>query len=273
VRWLAVLVLLVATAATAKPSNPAFLGIGMSDLRPNGQRGQCMVTSITPDTGAQKAGLRNGDVIVRLDSRQIANCDVLVSLIQARDPGEVVEIEVERGGLAKTVKAQLLSRDEVLRRRFVGQPVPSGPLTRVDNRADISLDAQRTKTTIVGWYSTSCGNCSNLFRSIDAWTRRATRGTPVIAYGATTINENKSPEDAFAELQSAAKMLDVPLLATDSETFKSFSIGDIDRIHFMVIDCRGIVQYVEPIAPDGDDTDAALDELYAAAEQAARRMM
>ena len=38
----------------------------------------------------------------------------------------------------------------------------------------------------------------------------------------------------------------------------------------MVVDCRGIVQFVAPIAPDSDDLDAALDELLAAAEQAAR---
>ena len=39
----------------------------------------------------------------------------------------------------------------------------------------------------------------------------------------------------------------------------------------MVIDCRGIVQYAVPVVPSSDDADAVLDELYAAAEQAARK--
>jgi hypothetical protein len=266
------LVLCVASTAAAKPSNPAFLGIGMSDAGPARGVGPCHVTSITPDTGAQRAGLRIGDVIVRIDGKNIGNCDVLVALIQSRAPGEIVEIDVDRAGLTKRVKAQLLSRDEILRRRFVGQPVPGARLTRVDNRTEVTLDAQRTKTTIVGWYSTSCGGCSNLFRQVDALTRKGTRGAPVIAFGATTMNPNKSPEDALAEVQSTARMLDVPLLLAESETFKEFSIGDTARVHFMVIDCRGSVQSVAPIAPDGDDIDAALDELYAAAEQAAWRM-
>jgi hypothetical protein len=47
---------------------------------------------------------------------------------------------------------------------------------------------------------------------------------------------------------------------------------DIDRVHFMVLDCRGEVAYVAPIVPNTDDTSAVLDELYAAAEQTARRM-
>ena len=78
--------------------------------------------------------------------------------------------------------------------------------------------------------------------------------------------------DNIDELKPIATALDVPLLVGDTETFQRFSITDVDRVFFMVIDCRGIVSYVAPIAPDADDLDAALDELYAAAEQASRRM-
>ena len=37
---------------------------------------------------------------------------------------------------------------------------------------------------------------------------------------------------------------------------------------FLVIDCRGVVRLVAPIAPDADDIDAATDEVLAGAEQA-----
>jgi len=45
-------------------------------------------------------------------------------------------------------------------------------------------------------------------------------------------------------------------------------MGDDDRVYFFVIDCRGVVQLVAPIAPDADDIDASADEVAAAAEQA-----
>ena len=48
-------------------------------------------------------------------------------------------------------------------------------------------------------------------------------------------------------------------------------ISDRERLGVIVIDGRGTVQYVGPIAPNSDDTDAVLDELFAAADQAARR--
>jgi hypothetical protein len=45
-------------------------------------------------------------------------------------------------------------------------------------------------------------------------------------------------------------------------------MGDKDRAFFLVIDCKGIVRLVMPIAPDSDDVDAAVDEVLAGAEQA-----
>ena len=65
--------------------------------------------------------------------------------------------------------------------------------------------------------------------------------------------------------------LDVPLALADQVVYDELTVPDGERINFMVIDCRGVVRYVAPIAPNGDDTDAAIDELFAAAEQASRR--
>ncbi|MND09118.1 hypothetical protein D3C83_322100 [compost metagenome] len=58
----------------------------------------------------------------------------------------------------------------------------------------------------------------------------------------------------------------------DPDTFTELSINDIKRIHFMVIDCRNVVSYTAPLKPDAADRDAVLEELFAATEQAVRRM-
>ena len=65
--------------------------------------------------------------------------------------------------------------------------------------------------------------------------------------------------------------LDLPVAMLDTAegyTGDDLLFSDTDRATLMVIDCRGVVQYVAPIAADGTDTDAALDELFAAADQA-----
>jgi len=47
-------------------------------------------------------------------------------------------------------------------------------------------------------------------------------------------------------------------------------IFDRDRLGVIVIDGRGIVQYLGPIAPNSDDSEAVLEELLAVADLALR---
>ena len=276
VRLLAfVLVLFGAATVYARPSNPAFLGIQMSDSGAPGA-GPCVVTKITAGTGAASSGLRAGDMLMTLDGKDVPSCDALLTMVQAREPGQFVKIDVRRNGSVDVVsiKAQLLSRDEVLRRRLVGQPVPATNLMRVDDNSknDLSITTNARRTTIVGWFNSKCANCDQVLASVARWTQKASKTSPIAVLAATAGNEHKSVTENLEDLKMMQRTLDVPLLVTDMATFDNFAINDIDRVHFMVIDCRGVVQYVAPIAPSGDDTAAVLDELYAAAEQTARRM-
>ncbi len=279
-RWPGFLLLIVAvaalsTTATAKSSNPAFLGVQMDDIGGARGVGPCMVTTITKDSGAEAAGLRSGDVFVTLDAKPVANCDGLVSMIQAREPGDHVRLDVRRtGAQVVSVKARLLSRDEVLRRRFGNQPAPVTQLVRLDDRSTVDLSVTRRATTIIGWYPTTCVGCEAVFGKVARWSRDNSKGMPIAVAAATAgdLRSRRSIEDNLEALKPYQRGLDVPLLVADAETYEHFAIGDGDRIQFMVIDCRGIVQYAAPVVPSSEDADAILDELYAAAEQAARRV-
>ena len=259
------MVVAAASNAAARPSNPAFLGVGMTNTGAPGIAGPCEINTVTPGGSASAAGLRQGDKFLSIDGTSIPSCDALITFIQEREPGQQVKIDVLRNGNRISVKAELLSRTELLRRRFVGQILPAADVIRYDDRSDVDLGT-RGKTTIVGWFDPRCVGCSTTFAQIDRWTRRTGKHVRVFAATKPPITDN------LDELKPLAKTLDVPLLVADADTFKQFSIEDIDRLHFMVIDCRGIVSYVATIAPDAEDLDATLDELYAAAEQATRRM-
>jgi membrane-associated protease RseP (regulator of RpoE activity) len=260
------------TAVADESSNPAFLGVGMHDMNGGpGTLGPCVIDSVTKDSGAHAAGLRGGDVMVGLDTTPIMNCDGLVKAIQDREPGQVVKIEIKRGGLATTLEATLPSRADVLRKRFVGKPMPLTTLMRVDDQSATDLTS-RGKTTIVGWFDqTRCTSCASAFAKINDWVKAKTKGNSIAVYGITAANMKSVPETVL-DLKLAQRNFDVPLMVADPETFGELSITDIKRIHFMVIDCRGIVQYATPLKPDADDRSAILEELYAATEQAARRI-
>ncbi|MEO8705796.1 MAG: PDZ domain-containing protein, partial [Kofleriaceae bacterium] len=265
-----VVVLCVAPAAYAKSSNPAFLGVGMQDRGANGS-GPCVIETVTKDSGAHAAGLRSNDVFVAIDAAPVANCTALIAAIQTHEPGDTIKIDVTRDTAPMVINAKLHSRADVMRQRVVGQPVPLTSLTRVDNETTSSLGS-KGKTTIVGWFDQrNCVGCETVFAALQQWARsKSTKSNQITVVGATSGSPNKSVGENVEDLKGYQRKLDVPLLVADPETFADLAITDADRIHFMVIDCRGIVQYAAPLLPDADDKTAVLDELHAAVEQAAR---
>lgn len=261
-----------ASANAGKASNPAFLGVGMEDLGGVRGAGPCRITSIEPGSGAEAAALQPGDVFERLDGAAISSCDRLVTLITSRTPGTVIELDVRRYAQPLKLKAELLTRDEILRRRLVGQPAPAAELVRVDDLGTLELGAVK-RTTIVGWFPTSCAGCDAVFGAVARWSReRKHRHAPISVFAATADRGvGRSAIEHDARLKLAQRALEVPLLAADDETYATYAMKDADRVHFIVIDGRGVVQYVAPIVPNIGDTSAVLDELFAAAEQTARR--
>jgi hypothetical protein len=267
VRWVPVFVVfLLASAAHAAPaSDPAFLGIGMAP-----GPGGCTVTSITPASPAQDAGLRSGDDVFAIDKVSLGNrgvtqpCDMLTGEIVAHRPGDEVHLTVRRGVSVVTVKARLSTRSEVLHRRFFGEHMVSAELLDLDNdKVTYDLAEPRGGTKIVGWFLLdSCVNCGRVFdRIADAIRIRMRDADQMPTLLAVTATE---------KLASLRKVFtaSVPLALAEPDVFDMLALKDSMRISFMVIDCRGVVRYVAPVAPDADDLDAAVDDILAAAEQA-----
>ncbi len=85
-----------------------FLGVELDDLNDqlgdyfgveNGQG--VLVTKITEDSGAQKAGIKAGDVIVRMGDSEITSAGDLHKAMAETKPEEQVKIEVKRKGKTK----------------------------------------------------------------------------------------------------------------------------------------------------------------------------
>jgi putative serine protease PepD len=92
--------------ATGKAEH-AFLGIALQDAP--SQRGAA-VTEVRPGTPAADAGLRVGDVITKVEDREIASADKLSAAINARSPGDTISITYMRDGESHTVEVKLTNR-------------------------------------------------------------------------------------------------------------------------------------------------------------------
>ena len=88
--------------ATGRARHP-FLGVGPGQLTSQiaeqlgiDAEAGVLVLEVTPGSGADEAGLEEGDVIVGFDGEPIATVEDLLARIRASEPGETVEIEYFR---------------------------------------------------------------------------------------------------------------------------------------------------------------------------------
>jgi hypothetical protein len=275
VRWvgLAACVLVSTASAAPRASNPAFLGIQMHDAS---GAGPCQIDFATQDGPAEAAGLRRGDLVISVDGKPISNCAALLAAITSRAPGESVEIKVQRFPNTVVARAQLTTRDALLR-KMIGKPMAETHFVGVEDGTEYDLSALNGRMAIVGLYNPACVECASLFSKFVAWSRAtARRGGPRALVLAVAVGDTVRDRD----LKAMQRALDVPLAAgavvpgRDAESAllgRELVIADAERLGVLVIDGRGIVQYLGPIAPGGDDIDAVLEELFEAADHASRR--
>jgi predicted metalloprotease with PDZ domain len=77
--------------------------------------GGAKVTSVIPDSPADKAGLKKGDVVVALDGDKVVGPATLTEMIHAAEPGKTVRLDVLRDGKKQTLSAELAERKDPFR--------------------------------------------------------------------------------------------------------------------------------------------------------------
>jgi S1-C subfamily serine protease len=62
---------------------------------------------VVPGSGAEKAGLAKGDVVIRVDDFRVVDSSDLLTLVSEKEVGEVVEVEFRRDGEYRKVSVEL----------------------------------------------------------------------------------------------------------------------------------------------------------------------
>ncbi|MBR0707974.1 Do family serine endopeptidase [Bradyrhizobium liaoningense] len=82
------------------------IGVSLRDLTPSVNQGRsegAVIAEVAPDSPAEKAGLRKGDIIVTADDRPVRTAAQLRNKIGLARVGEDVKLNVERGGRMTTI--------------------------------------------------------------------------------------------------------------------------------------------------------------------------
>lgn len=260
---LSITIALCATAsADSVRSDPAFLGIGMMSP-PN--IGGCFITEVTANSPAADIGIQKGDEIASVDGATLdpgRACDELNAAIVGHQPDDSVELTIVRNGEPRVVHPVLATRSQVLERR-VGQRLGVGAVVEDPDGRHWELGERRGHALIVGAFDERCAGCVAL---VDRVAERLARRAPSAEALAVTSDPDPDLETRARTVRSMRGS--VPMALADPDTFDSLTTAETNRVFFTVMDCRGVVKLIAPIAPDADDIDAAIDDVLAGAEQA-----
>lgn len=96
-----------------------WLGVGIQELTPELAAGLkvpttsgVLVAQVYPDSPAEKAGIKRGDVIVAYDGKQVEHTYDLTRLVGTTEPGKSVNVKVIRDGREKTLQVVIGERPE-----------------------------------------------------------------------------------------------------------------------------------------------------------------
>ncbi|HQW84463.1 MAG TPA: PDZ domain-containing protein [Ferruginibacter sp.] len=90
----------------------AFLGVTTSAFDEDKNTGGAKVTNISAESGAEKAGLQKGDIIVKINSKEVKNPESLSEIVTSFKPKDEVTVYYKRDGKESSAKATLGDRKE-----------------------------------------------------------------------------------------------------------------------------------------------------------------
>jgi serine protease Do len=113
-----------ALAQSSDDATPGWLGVSIQDVTnelsealPRGVHEGALINGVADDSPADVAGLKEGDVVVKVNHDRIRNSGDLTRVVREEGAGEKVLVEYYRDGRRLRTNVLLTERDEQLRTR------------------------------------------------------------------------------------------------------------------------------------------------------------
>ena len=158
--------------------------------------GGAIISSVSPGSAADKAGLKQGDVIVSFDGQPVHDSNTLRNRIAATRPGSAAELVILRDGAKKNVRVKLdpLNADRVAR---------SGDADgSTDDRAALGVSVAPITPELASRLGVSKDVHGLLVRDVDPNGRAADAG---LQAGDVIESVNRQPVNGVDELRAALK--------------------------------------------------------------------
>ena len=230
-----------AAGAPTRPANPfrrPWLGVEMDPSA--GAAAGVAVRHVVRTSPADKAGLQDGDMIVRVAGTAVTTADEVTRAVGAHDVGDGIDVTVQRAGRQQTMRVVLAERpssDDMLRMEFVGTYAPPFTgLAAAAGNVPASIRALRGRVAVIEFWAIWCGPCRMTMPLLDGWQARYG------AQGLSVLGITTDPTDRAAAF--AAQSGIHYAIASDATNATSLAYGVHNLPTLFIVDKRGVVREI-----------------------------
>ena len=223
-----------AQAQTQAPARRGWLGIAMESA-PDGVR----VGHVIRGSPAEKAGVLEGDRLVRVVGKDVATPREVIALLSGHGEGEPVAVTLSRAGkdMALTVTlATFPAPDDILRMDRVGASAPTWTGIEPVGGAPASLASLRGRVVLLDFWATWCGPCRELAPELSALQARYG------AQGLSVVGITTDPAEAAAAFKEHVDMRYPIAIDAHAETSRAYGVSALPTL--FIVDKRGVVRDV-----------------------------
>ena len=234
----ALVVVLEPAPASAQLSAPRpWLGIAME---PDPKASGVLVGHVVRGSPADKAGLHEGDHVLRVAGTAVAHGSDVVRTVSALAPGDAVDVVFVHAGKEQTARVTLApfpSQDDMMRMDLVGAFAPDWKdVGAVSGTFPASVGATRGHVVLLDFWATWCAPCRVSIPKLDALQARfGAQGLSVLGV---------STEDAQDVATFTHQMGMRYGVAADKHgaTTRAYGVSSLPTL--VIIDKRGVVRDV-----------------------------
>ncbi|HEX9295711.1 MAG TPA: redoxin domain-containing protein [Polyangiaceae bacterium] len=226
-------------AAGQTAARRAWLGVEFDGARGDG-RG-VRVRHAVRGSPAWNAGVRDADILVRIEEAAVSRADDVIREVGMHGPGAVVRLALLRGATEVTLNVTLAAMpdtDEMLRLDKIGAPAPNWKgLAQVSGPVPVGLNELKGRVVILDFWATWCLACRMSAPKLTAWQAK---------FGAQGLSVIGITDDPVPEASQAARSFGMryQAIATDPSytTQRAFGVRALPTV--FVIDKRGVIRDV-----------------------------